>query len=358
VNDLDMIREVNTDEPRASGQRLATARERLMSTIAEEKTAPLAITKRKHRKIRVASWTTVGVAAAAAIVVLVGTMATPTNQAGPATSSGSTPTPANPTAPPANVAFVLNEAADHAINQTDEPLRPGQYRYVSERISFVGTAWNASEVTFAARMRTTETTWVPFDESGTWTKDVRHDGPLEVIVDNGASESEKSGIERSGPPVGRLTARCGDFFSMAADPCHHGFDDKQLTSAMIATLPRDPQTLLREDLLDNDLDIALQRADIWLRSGLVPGDLRAALYRALASVPGMRITDGLANLDGRTGVAFGGNGRDIIIDPATGQFIGTRTIDDGTQGTPKGTVLDSSSLVTGVVDRVGDVPGN
>jgi hypothetical protein len=346
MNELDMIRGVNADEPRASTRQLATARDRLMATITEEESTPLASTRRTHRKLRVASWTTVGVAAVAAVVVLVGTTSTSTTPTNPASSGG--------VAPPANVAYVLNQAADHAITQTDEPIHPGQYRYVSERISSVGTSWNATGVVLAWRVHGTETTWVPYDESGTWTKDVTQDGPPEILVDNGATEQEKSTMH-GGPPLGRRTARCGDFFSGAADPCHRDFDDKQLTSAMIATLPRDPNTLLR-DRLGTDLQQALQLCDIWLRSGLVPSDLRAALYRALALVPGIRITDDFANLDGRKGVAFGGKDTDIIIDPATGQYIGFRTVDDGTQGTPKGTVLDSSSLVTGVVDKVGDVP--
>ena len=317
-----------------------------MATITEEESATLPRPRRKHRKVRIASWTTVGVATAAAVVVLVGTTSTPTTPVNPVSPGG--------TASPTNVAFALNEAADHAINQKDEPILPGQYRYVAERISAVGTTWNADRLTFAWRERTTETTWVPYNESGLWTKDISQDGAPEILVDNRATEEEKD-TTYSGPPLGRRTAPCGDFFSGSSDPCHRKFNDQQLTSAMIATLPRDPNTLLR-DHFGNNLEQALQRCDIWLRSGLVPSDLRAALYRALALVPGIRITDDLANLDGRKGVAFGGKDTDIIIDPATGQYIGFRSIDDGTQGTPKGTVRNSSSLVTGVVNKVGEIP--
>ncbi|TDV53952.1 CU044_5270 family protein [Actinophytocola oryzae] len=299
-----------------------------------------------HRKVRTASWTTVSVAVAGAVVVLVGTTSTPTTPVHPVSPGGTTS--------PANVTLTLNEAADQAIEQKDEPILPGQYRYVSERISVVGTAWNADRLTLAWRVRTTETTWVPYDESGIWTKDVDQDAPPEILVDDGATEADRSTLD-SGPSLGRRTALCGDFRSRSADPCHREFNDQGLTSAMIATLPRDPTTLLR-DHLGNSLEQALQRCDIWLRSGLVPSDLRAALYRALALVPGIRITDDLANLDGREGVAFGGKGTEIIIDPATGQYIGFRSTDDGTQGTPRGTVRDSSSLVTGVVNNVGDVP--
>ena len=81
-----------------------------------------------------------------------------------------------------------------------------------------------------------------------------------------------------------------------------------------------------------------------LRSGLVPADLRAALYRVLGKVPGLEITEQVANLDGKKGTAYGisddGTRHDVIIDPATGQFIGERQItDEGFEGIPAGTVI-------------------
>ncbi|TDP95141.1 CU044_5270 family protein [Labedaea rhizosphaerae] len=358
MNELDMIGEVNADEPRAGTPRLATARERLMATIAHE--PPALEHKRKHRKVRVASWTTVGVAAAAAAVVALVGAPTPS---GP-TPSGPTPSGPTPSGPaPVNAAFVLNQAADQAIHQKDEPIHPGQYRYVSEHISAVGMGLNGPKTVFAWREHDVETTWVPYDQSGTWTKDMRQVGPFEVLVDDGATPQDKAAMT-SHYPHGRLIGRCGDFFSPDKDsnPCGRPFDDKQLTSAMIATIPRDPHKLLTDKYLGTNAGPALSRTITWLRSGLVPGDLRAAIYRALAMVPGIEITDNVANLDGHRGVAFGadtaGYRTDIVIDPATGQYIGFREVDDGTLGMPKGTVHDSSSMVTGVVDKVGQVPGH
>lgn len=358
MNELDMVGEVNADEPRAGTARLATARERMMATIAEEKVTPVATLGRKHRKVRVASWTTVGVAAAAAaVVVLVGTTQTP---AGPHQIPAGPAGPAGPA--PVNAAFVLNEAADHAIHQKDQPIHPGQYRYVSEKISTVGTSGGSGNtVAFAWRERDIEVTWVPYDESGLWTKKMGRTGRPVVIADNHAKPINKEAMNDPNPIVWS-TGRCGDFFSpdKGTNPCGRPFDHKQLTSAMIKAMPRDPHKLLTDEYLGKDLMTALQRSTLFLRSGLVPGDLRAAIYRALALVPGIEITDNFANLDGRKGVAFGGAEpgyrTDVIIDPATGQYIGFRMVDDGTMGLPKGTVHDSSSLVTGVVDKVGEAP--
>ena len=70
-----------------------------------------------------------------------------------------------------------------------------------------------------------------------------------------------------------------------------------------------------------------------LRSGLVPAELRATLFEALALVPGVTSTADVENLDGKTGVAIGrtellraGMRQEIIIDPDTGLVIGERAV--------------------------------
>jgi hypothetical protein len=70
-----------------------------------------------------------------------------------------------------------------------------------------------------------------------------------------------------------------------------------------------------------------------LRSGLVPAELRAGFYGALALIPGVTSTADVANLDGVTGVAIGrteplrlGLRQEIIIDPSTGLVIGERQV--------------------------------
>ena len=69
-----------------------------------------------------------------------------------------------------------------------------------------------------------------------------------------------------------------------------------------------------------------------LRMGLIPADLRAGLYQALALIPGVTASE-QANFDGKVGVAIGrteplraGQRAEMIIDPANGLVIGERTI--------------------------------
>jgi RNA polymerase sigma-70 factor (ECF subfamily) len=69
-----------------------------------------------------------------------------------------------------------------------------------------------------------------------------------------------------------------------------------------------------------------------LRSGIVPGDLRAALFQAAALTPGVELVDHQANLNGQIGVAVGryepstGVRQEIIFDPHTGMVIGERDV--------------------------------
>lgn len=98
-----------------------------------------------------------------------------------------------------------------------------------------------------------------------------------------------------------------------------------------------------------------------LRSGVLGKEVRAALYEALTTVPGLEITEEEATLDGRVGTALGiedGTQRqEIIIDPDTGEFIGERAVlSEGSGDLPEGTVLNHSSVTTAVVDDAGDRP--
>jgi len=98
-----------------------------------------------------------------------------------------------------------------------------------------------------------------------------------------------------------------------------------------------------------------------LRSGLVPADLRAALYRAAARIPGIKLIDSAANLDGRRGVAIGrvqagGELRhDIVFDSAAGQLIGERdvVVKQFAPHVPVGSTVASTAFSVGIADKPG-----
>ncbi|RCG28890.1 hypothetical protein DQ384_21170 [Sphaerisporangium album] len=77
----------------------------------------------------------------------------------------------------------------------------------------------------------------------------------------------------------------------------------------------------------------------------LPPDVRAALFRGLATIPGVSVTEDVADAAGRRGVAFSYTGRDarydLILDPVDFRFLGTYGVQtaDGTDpeikaGTP------------------------
>ena len=131
-----------------------------------------------------------------------------------------------------------------------------------------------------------------------------------------------------------------------------------------AAMPRDPAALLRY-LTDyryqagpSDENVFAHVVDL-LRSGTVRSDLRAALYQAIALMPSVVVTERQATLDGRVGTAIGlrdparDTRQEIIIDQATGEFIGVRLVTiDGFGEIPPGTPLEYTALSTSVVDSV------
>ncbi|GAB2467082.1 hypothetical protein HD599_000356 [Conyzicola lurida] len=131
-----------------------------------------------------------------------------------------------------------------------------------------------------------------------------------------------------------------------------------------SAIPRDPDALLvylieyRYQAGSSDENVFAHVVGL-LRTGNVASDLRAALYRALALMPSIVITEEEATLDGREGTAIGLRGADgdtrqeIVIDPSTGEYIGVRRVTiDGFGEIPPGTALEYTALSTSVVDSV------
>lgn len=346
----DALGALGAELDRAAGSAdLSTAADRLTRALAVPPPVP-ARTSRRRRYLRLAL--PAGIAAAVAGALL---LVPSTKDSQPAPGTGET-------------AVALRAAADESIHQRDLVLRPGQFRYVVER-SYV-VARSSGEHPLAWSYYFTTRTWIPYDEQRPWTQDTVSTGPVHWLIGSpaeGTRQGVRDPLHYFGAADGRASARCGDFMHVGQPqgPCVDATGFKQTTTYSLDQLPRDPQALLRILTGAGDRQpsptIALSRANLLLRSGLVRADLRAAIYRTLALLPELRITDRLANLEGRVGIAYGvagspGNFRqDIVIDPVTGQYIGERTVltdDDPGTGLRAGTVIGHSSLVTSVVSRV------
>jgi hypothetical protein len=261
-------------------------------------------------------------------------------------------------APSAEAATALNTAADN-ITATDPVLSPGQYRYIAGHEWTMDTAVTGGKA-YSALVEHLKERWVPADWHAEWLERGSVTGNL-TWLQGTAEEAGTAGVRIGEYPSYEQRVRCGDF-GAEGEPCSGDGSWQGPTPEFLAGLPRDPAVLYERLRTDSGggPQVVTYTADV-LRSGLVPADLRAALYRALAMVPDLEITADVANLDGRRGTAFGIESgperQDVIVDPATGEFIGERRVaTEGWPGIPPGTVTGYTSVTTTVVDEIGVKP--
>lgn len=260
----------------------------------------------------------------------------------------------------AAAAAVLEQASTAAITSVDPVLAAGQYLRVNTRAVHLSSGQVGDSVA-SYQYLADDTLYRPADPADDW---VWVRGPQSVYATFGPASEEIADAWRRAVSESEsfengdlLRAPAGAFYG---GPEYAGFDD-------LDALPRDPYRLLnyiyRATLgagPSPDTEALVFIADR-LRIGAVPADLRAAMYQAAALIPGVTFVDGQATLDGRTGVAIGrvedawGTRMEIIVDPATGEFIGEREVavrDLDEDGEPllAGTVLSWTAVTTTVVD--------
>lgn len=342
--------DVRTDE-----RVLATARTALLERADEAANAVMEVAGSRRPRRRVRHW----VAASAVVGVLAsgGVLAQ-------TITFGGGPPPAT-----AEAAELLERAATQTIGAVDEPAA-GQYRYVETHAWWMRTAIEHGRQEFTWLAEHVHRTWVPEKETDEWLHRREETGKRSWVVGT-EQDARAAGIPLVDPMAeGEWRAPCGDWFAEqeGRKPCSQGAGWHNPTPEWQASLPKDPDALyerLREDAPENsrgDTELLVYAADA-LRTGLLTKDVRAALYQALAELPGLDVTDRSANLDGRVGIALGmddGTMREeIIIDPETGQFIGERTVTTKGNGAIKsGTVISHTSVITDVVAEMGEQPAN
>lgn len=348
-----LLTDLRADVP-VNTEGLVRARARMMAAAAAtthdrhvgQATAPETVTPAPERgsSRRLRPWT--AVAAAAVLVVLA--LLVPNLLKGRSNAV-------------ADVVAALNAAAA-AIPGHDEPIQPGQYRYVRTH-----AWWARMSDDFLYLDEVIDAVWIPADpadEAVEWRMDRLPTGNRKWVTGTEA-DARAAGLSLDLMEYERfedLRARCGAFFWDGVCDREGSWSDP--TPKFLASLPRDPAQLydrLERDAPDNDRGEAelLVYASDALRTGLIPADLRVALYQALTKVPSLQITERRANLDGAIGTAFAvddGNIREeIIIDTTTGAFVGERTFTSTSyNNTPAGTLLESTAVTSTVVDELGD----
>jgi len=256
----------------------------------------------------------------------------------------------------AEAATLLTHAAD-AIHFSDPAARPGQWWRIESR----GTALTGIA---SADKRSTDR------GPSAWLVEV---GRTEYVAVDGSQPSvfvDAPGrvVRRlAGPPdadrpaLGTASQTWTTGLAPAAIPA--GW--QQPSPAWLAALPRGTAAL-RDRLYSDSAGQGRSRdgeafvyvADL-LRSGVVPADLRGALYRVLATVPGVEVTSSHAAIGDADGVGLGffeavdGTRQEIVVDPATGELVGERTVAvEVLDGIAAGTVVGSTTWSRTVVDEV------
>ncbi|KRC65994.1 hypothetical protein ASE12_15255 [Aeromicrobium sp. Root236] len=266
-------------------------------------------------------------------------------------------------------AAVLEHAADVTIKASDPVVGPGQYL----RISTVQEGWTyrgyfypegeaPDKVTVDVgddgrpqffKVRSVDRTFIPYDhDQGTWvfTQDstiVQHMSSDHTPYDDGPSHEAWTS-------KGGATSKIREY-------------SKYLDADWYASLPRDPDALLKELLKDAhhyapiEHYVALEEAAApVLTSGVAPADIRAALFRALAKEPKVRISDDAPVLDGRQTFALHIGYSDLLFDKETAQYAGRQEIPDPADGEPRVPGLgphEPQSVTTFHVDVVDTAPG-
>ena len=218
----------------------------------------------------------------------------------------------------AQAADVLSRAA---IGASDPPAKPGQYWEITRiGTNLVGTADGGID-----RMYLVRTAGVDY---------VAVDGRRPSWFVRKPSETIRQVL---GPAAPRDSRGSGDSWTSNLSPEQRPAWWGEPSPSWFASLPRDTARLRERLYADTaghgsnpDDEAFVYVADV-LRSGVVPAEVRSALYRVLKTIPGTTVTEQRVTMeDGRSGVAIGrndifGSHNELVIDPKTGQLIGERS---------------------------------
>ncbi len=257
---------------------------------------------------------------------------------------------------------------DPAAMAADEPLGPGQYRCVLTRAWWTGHVQRSGH-DFSCLAENVIQVWVPADERDEWLLDRRQTG-RRIWLEGSPEQFARAGGGPLGSwPTGRWQAPYGDFFAAESGEQPGPMEDcwQLPNSHFLAALPRDPKALyqrLRADSPDDRPGYVgpfVYAADA-LRTGRVPADLRAALYRALLLLPGIEVGEA-DDQDGPRHILLavddGVRCNEILISSTDGQFAGERaTLTRDVRGLTAGTVTTDTAVRVAIVDALGQLPAD
>jgi hypothetical protein len=284
----------------------------------------------------------------------------------------------------ASAAAVLEAAAERLAAQPSLVPAPGQYYYRRAEGHDYGVVVDLTATTIV-RTRVIHEIWIGPDGSG---RIVRRDLDPQVIATTPPSAAgAPGGAPVAAPPPRPAAASApapGPRPSEKApakgggSPGHIDereppgtmvipFGSGSLSMAEFLSLPTDPTELaarIEAGASRNSHPLAYQELDLTaeaLRNAPVPPALGAALYQALALLPGIEALGERTDALGRRGQAVGaadasGIRMELIIDPATGMLLADRDVATvavpGLGAEPGDVIHEYTYVARGVVDSV------
>ncbi|MFE9955908.1 CU044_5270 family protein [Micromonospora sp. NPDC005299] len=321
IDDITALRaswsEVEPPSPEAQDR----ARAALLARITERGATVPSRPQRHGRRLPGWAWRS-GLAALGAAALVAGVVAV--GGLGPATP----PARSTPYVASGPVAQTFELAAVHAETEPFTPPRPGQWTYVELRMVRGKIAQDKGQAT-----RETTRSWQRADGRQSA---VMVDGRLEVTT-------ESSDLPQVMPPQDYPT---------------------------LAGLPTDPRALLgwlrarSQSGKDGDA-VSYLLIESMLRDNVLPPGVKATLLRALALIPGVTRSTGPVDFDGRPAVAMGmvqdgWRQEDILLDPTTHEFLGSRTVVVEDHTTPEGVSLKKGDVEVELIrvsGKIVDAPG-
>jgi hypothetical protein len=351
MDDLHLLREMRSDIGSAPPATLARGRNKLMSKISSNSRPEATTITHTPANVSPIRFRRRVLFASAAAALLVGgiVVADVVRPSGPRAT--------------AEAAEILNNAAAATIQTADPVVGPGQYLKIDTTAVYT-TGVALGDPGKGGRSvewldKSSDQLYIPADHAAEWIWNREARIPTTFFSEEAKAEATKYQQSQSDNPLrtGQLLRASGGNF----------YGEQRLLFAglpldeSVKNLPRDPQALLdairQRGKQGSPEAETLESIAAALKTGVIPADLRAALYKAAALIPGVTVVDRQANLDGKVGTAIGikhpnrATRTDIIIDPATGLLIGERVVTLTAGETfPAGTATAWTSVQTTVVN--------
>jgi hypothetical protein len=237
----------------------------------------------------------------------------------------------------AQAAQVLDRAAVAARSQPELTVRPSQYVFIKQLTTYANLTSRNGKPYIEGFSQGLFETW--YSVSGTG---------------GGETRWQPRSAPLPGHPIGPVSISRGN-----------GRDEP----AYLPDLPTSANAMLvylyqhSDGSNPPDQQAFITAGDLIQQKYIRPAAL-AALFRAVAMIPGISVVHGAVTADGRRGIGvqriFAGESQQLIFDPVTHAFIGERSVITGSPvKIMVGTVMSSSTVLRiAIVNRRGQLPGS